>query len=51
MKGGGYMFAIGKHLTREEKRLIQRRRANVIGGCMILALIAVGVILGSEWTW
>lgn len=40
------MFKIGKRLTRAEKRLVQRRRANLIGAGMIVALVATGVLLG-----
>lgn len=43
------MFQIGKHLTREENRKIQRLRANLIGVGMILALVAAGFILGVGW--
>lgn len=40
------MFKTGKHLTRAEKRLIQRRRANLIGICAILVILAAGVVVG-----
>ena len=40
------MFKTGKHLTRAERRLIQRRRANLIGISIIVALVAAGAALG-----
>lgn len=43
------MFKTGKHLTRAEKRAIQRRRANLLGVVVILALVATGVVLRAGW--
>jgi IS30 family transposase len=40
------MFEIGKHLTREERRKIQRFRANLISIGMIAALVLTGVLIG-----
>lgn len=37
---------IGKHLTREQKRAIQRHRANAIGIAVIAALLTIGFIAG-----
>lgn len=34
---------MGKHLTREEKRRIQRFRANLAGGLIALALVSLGI--------
>lgn len=34
---------MGKHLTREEKRRIQRFRANLAGALLALALVALGM--------
>lgn len=36
---------MGKHLTREEKRRIQRFRANVAGIVAALALVSLGIII------
>lgn len=38
-----------RNLTREERRRIQRLRANLIGIGMILALVVAGFILGISW--
>ena len=43
------MFKTGKHLTREEKRRIQRHRANLLGLAAIVVLIAAGFALGFSW--
>lgn len=36
---------MGKHLTREERRRIQRFRANVAGIVAALALVSLGIII------
>lgn len=36
----------GRHLTREEKRRDQRRRANVTGIAIALVLVAIGTMAG-----
>ncbi len=36
----------GKHLTREQKRAAQRRRANLLGISVIIALLALGFVAG-----
>lgn len=36
---------LGKHLTREEKRRIQRLRANVVGIVAALALVSLGIVI------
>lgn len=36
---------MGKHLTREEKRRIQRTRANVAGIVVVLALVSLGIVI------
>lgn len=37
---------IGKHLTREQKRALQRRRANAVGIAVIAALLTIGFLTG-----
>ena len=36
---------MGKHLTREEKRRIQRTRANLAGAVIALALVSLGIVI------
>lgn len=36
---------MGKHLTREERRRIQRIRANAAGIVAVLALVSMGIVI------
>jgi len=40
------MFCVGKRLTREEKRRVQRLRANLTGLAVILLILAAGFAAG-----
>ncbi len=39
-------YCVKKHLTREEKRRLQRLRANLTGVSVILLLLAAGFAVG-----
>jgi len=41
------MYYVGRRLTREEKRRVQRLRANLTGAAVILLLLAAGFTAGK----
>jgi len=40
------MYYVGRRLTREEKRRVQRLRADLVGAAVILLLLAAGAVAG-----